>query len=115
MIIDVNVSFQDQHGNFYHGAFVVVSTEQSNTVAVQECSDISLKAGTRKPFATPGDNGAAVVDQQSCIVLGVAVATLENYVSPFKHVTFCLRLKYVLNSLYETYNLRIGTFRTFEN
>ena len=97
---------------------MVVSAEQSSTAGIQECSDMSstsLSTETRKPFATPGDNGAAVVDEQSCIVLGLAVATLDNYASPLQHVTFCLRLNHALDSLYEMYNLRIGTFRTFES
>ena len=117
-IIDVNVSFQDHHGNFYHGAFVVASTEQSSIAGVSDSSDISSASNateTKQPFALPGDSGAAVVDRQSNIVLGIAVATLENYVSPFKHVTFCLRLNYALDSLYDKHNLRVGTFRTFES
>ena len=116
-IVDVNVSFQDQQGNCYHGAFVVVSTEQSNAVQACECSDLSSEShGTDsgKPFALPGSNGAAVVDKQSGIVLGLVVATLDNYDSPYKHVTFCLRLNYALDSLNEVHNLGIGTLRTIE-
>ena len=116
-IIDTNVSFQDKYGNFYHGAFVVVSTEQSNTVGTSESSDISsasLETETGKPFALPGNSGAAVVDKESGIVLGLVVATLDSYDSTFKHLTFCLRLNYAFDSLNEVYNLGIGTFRTFE-
>ena len=115
-IIDVNVSFQDQLGDFYHGAFVVVSTEGSNMIGPSEPSDISLAAlaTDSKPFAMPGNNGSAVVDKQSGIVLGLVVATLENYASHLKHVTFCLRLNYALDSLNEVFTLRIGSFRTFE-
>ena len=116
-IIDANVSFQDQNGNFYHGVFVIVSTEHHKTVRESECSDIPstlLSTEKGKPFATPGDNGAAVVDKQSGIILGFPVAILDNYITPFKNVTFCLRLNYALYFLCDTYNLRIGTFRTFE-
>ena len=116
-IVDVNVSFQDQQGNFYHSAFVIVSTEQNNTVKETECSDIfspSLATEHGKHFALPGNSGAAVVDKQSGIVLGLVIATLDGYNSIFKHVTFCLRLNYALDSLNEAYNLRIGALRTFE-
>ena len=85
-----------------------ISIEQSNTAAFQECSDMlstSLTTKTGKPCVIPGDKGAAVVDKQSDIVLGFAVAILE-------HVTFCLHLKYALNSLSEMYNFIIGMFRT---
>ena len=107
-IIDVNVSFQDQLGNFYHGAFVVVSTEGSNV------TEPAAPATDLKPFAVPGNNGAAVVDKQSDIVLGLVVATLDNYAPHLKHVTLCLRLNHALDSVNEVFNLRIGSFRTFE-
>ena len=96
---------------------MVVSTEQSDTVQANECSDISppfLGADNKKTFALPGSNGAAVVDKQSGIVFGLVVATLDSYDSPYKHVTFCLRLNYALDSLNEEHNLGIGTFRTIE-
>ena len=117
-IVDVNISFHDQQGQFYHGAFAVVSTEQRNFVKESECSDImstSLATENRQHFALPGNNGAAVVDKQSGIVLGFVVATLDGYDSVFKHVTFCLRLNNALDSLNELFNLGIGAFRTFES
>ena len=115
-IIDVNVSFQDQLGDFYHGAFVVVSTEGSIMTGPPEPSHISAAAlaTNSKHFALPCNNGAAVVDKQSGIVLGLVVATLENYTPHLKNVTFCLRLNYALDSLNEIFTLRIGSFRTFE-
>ena len=96
---------------------MIVSTEQSNTVRTSECSDISsapLATETGKPFALPGNSGAAVVDKESGILLGLVVATLDSYDSIFKHVTFCLHLNYAFDSLNDVYNLGIGTFRTFE-
>ena len=47
----------------------------------------------------PCNNGAAVVDKQSNIVIGFPIATYDNYVSPFKNVTFSLRLNYAIDSL----------------
>ena len=94
---------------------MVVSTEQSSAGQVCGCSEGSLSSfGThdRQPFALPGNNGAAVVDKESGIVLGLVVATFDSYGSPFKHVTFCLRLNYALDSLNEVHNLGIGTLRT---
>ena len=91
--------------------------EQSNIVKESECSGIlsaSLATDSRRPFALPGNSGAAVVDKESGIVLGLVVATLDSYDSTFKHLTFCLRLNYAFDSLNEVYNLGIGTFRTFE-
>ena len=96
---------------------MVVSTEQNNSVQTFECSDTSLEShGTDsgKPFALPSSNGAAVVDEQSGIVFGLAVASLDSCDSPFKHATFCLRLNYALESLNEVYNLGVGTLRTLE-
>ena len=96
---------------------MVVSTEENNSVQTFECSDISSEShGTDsgKPFALSGSNGAAVVDKQSGIVFGLAVATLDSYDLPFKHVTLCLRLNYALDSLNEVYNLGIGALRTLE-
>ena len=97
---------------------MVESTEQNNSVQTFECSDTSSEShGTNsgKPFALPGSNGAAVVDEQSGIVFGLAVATtLGSCDSPFKHATFCLRLNYALESLNEVYNLGVGTLRTLE-
>ena len=95
---------------------MVVSTERSNTVGTFECSDISsasLATETGKPFALPGNSGAAVVDEQSGIALGLVVATLDDYDSTFQHVTFCLRLNYAFDHLNEVYSLGIGTLRTF--
>ena len=113
----MNVSFQDQHSNFYHGAFVVVSSEQNDTVQAYGGSDISsvsFRTDSGKPFALPSSNGAAVVDKQSGIVLGLVLATLDKYDLPFKHATLCLRLNYALESLKEVYDLGIGTLRTLD-
>ena len=93
---------------------MVVSTEQNNSIQSSECSGISHGTDNGKPFALPGSNGAAVVDEQSGIVFGLAVATLDSYDLPFRHLTFCLRLNYALDSLNEVYNLGIGTLRTLE-
>ena len=116
-IIDVNVSFQDEHSDFYHGAFVVASTEQCKRVHTYECSDMSsesLGTDSGEHSALPGSNGAAVVDKESGIVMGLVVATLDSYDSPFKHVIFCLRLNYAIDSLNEVHNLSMGTLRTLE-
>ena len=97
---------------------MVISTEQRNTVAASECSEISsalLSTEATKSLATPDKHGDVVVDKESNIILGFSVATLDQYVSPFKHVTFCLRLNHALKSLCDMYYLRIGTFRTFES
>ena len=97
---------------------MVASTDQRNTVRVPECSDISsslLSTEAGKSFGIPNNNGGAVIDKESNIILGFSVATLDHYISSFKHVTFCLRLNHALLSLYDMYNLRIGTFRTFES
>ena len=70
------------------------------------------------PFATHGDIGAAVIDLDSELVLGLVFATMENYTEPstntvYKNVVFCLRLNYALHFLFENLSIQLGRFRTF--
>ena len=88
MILDVNVSFQANKDNFYHGVFIVSSRDQT------------------KALAHLGDVGAAIVDEESGILIGLIVATQNDYFSPlndtvYKNIYFCVRLNECLQLLFD--------------
>ena len=100
IILDVNVSFQEKHGNFYHGVFVVSSLDQT------------------KAFLHPGDVGAVITDKESGVLFGLVVATQNDYFSPlnetvYKNIYFCVRLEECLQYLFDRWNLQLGTLREF--
>ena len=98
IILDVNVSFQEKQGHFYHGVFIVSSLKQT------------------KAFVHPVDIGAAIVDKESGVLFGLIVATQDDYFSPlnkrvYKKIYFCVRLNEGLQCLFDRWNLQLGTFR----
>ena len=104
VIIDVNVSSRDQFGSFYHGAFLVAPMKHKHCLE----SD-------KEYFAKPGDHGAAVVDKETGILLGLVLATYENYSPEYPNVTVFLRIDHTLHKLQQKCNISIASFRPLCN